>query len=159
MIIVSDTSPLCYLVLIGRVALLEQLYGRVVVPPAVVEELGHPRTPELVQTWAASPPAWLEVRSPQRIDDDLALLDPGEAAVIALARELHADALLIDERAAVRFARSEGLFVTGTLGVLIDAATAGLVSLADALAALEETSFRRSPTLFADTLRRHRGEK
>ncbi|MGL4512419.1 MAG: hypothetical protein ACRCT8_04955 [Lacipirellulaceae bacterium] len=137
MIVVSDTSPLCYLVLIRRQSLLEKLYASVVVPPAVLDELSHEHTPELARNWAASLPAWVEVRSPEHVDEDLvAALDPGEAAAISLARELRASVLLIDERAAARVARSEGLVVTGTLGVLVDAANAGLVSLADALAAL-----------------------
>lgn len=158
MIVVSDTSPLCYLILIGRQSLLEQLYGRVLIPPAVLDELSHDRTPDLIRKWAASLPAWVEVRSPQRLDEDLALLDAGEAAAIALARELHAAVLLIDERAAVRIARNTGLFATGTLGVLVDAANAGLVSLADALAALEETNFRRSATLFSQVLEKHEAQ-
>lgn len=158
MIVVSDTSPLCYLVLIGRHALLKQLYGRVVIPHAVLDELTHPRAPEVVRNWAAALPDWIEVRSPQRIDAELAPFDPGEASAIALARELQASILLIDERAAVRFARHEGFFVTGILSVLVDAANDGLISLADALAALEETNFHRSSTLFAETLRRHQGK-
>ncbi|QEG35976.1 DUF3368 domain-containing protein [Bythopirellula goksoeyrii] len=158
MIVVSDTSPLCYLILIGQQTLLQQLYGRVFIPPAVFDELSHPHSPESVQGWAAALPAWVEVLAPQHIADELAALDSGEAAAIALARDLQATVLLIDERTAVRFARSQGFLVTGILGVLVDAANSGLVSLADAFAALEQTNFHRSPTLFADLLKKHGSE-
>ena len=57
MIVVSDTSPLNYLVLIERVHVLPTLFGRVVAPVAVIAELGHPATPTVVRAWAADPPA------------------------------------------------------------------------------------------------------
>jgi predicted nucleic acid-binding protein len=58
-VIVSDTTPLNYLVLIDAVEVLPRLYQRVLIPPAVRDELARPQTPEPVRLWLASPPSWL----------------------------------------------------------------------------------------------------
>ena len=58
MLVVADTSPLNYLVLIGEVDLLSHLFGQVCVPDAVIVELQHERTPELVRSWVTAPPVW-----------------------------------------------------------------------------------------------------
>jgi predicted nucleic acid-binding protein len=63
MLIVADTSPLNYLVLIGRVELLRELYGRVTIPEAVLTELQGEKAPDAVKQWIASRPEWLEVRT------------------------------------------------------------------------------------------------
>lgn len=97
MLVVSDTSPLNYLVLIGQDRLLPALFTRVVTAPAVIAELGHPGSPATVRAWAASLPGWLEVRSPQALHPSLHL-GLGETQAISLAAELRADAVLIDER-------------------------------------------------------------
>jgi len=97
MIVVSDTSPLNYLVLIDAIDVLPQLFGEVHVPPTVMQELQHPRTPEPVKRWAQSPPDWLLIQSPSADTPLDPRLDPGEAEAIALALELHATAILVDE--------------------------------------------------------------
>lgn len=148
MIVVSDTTPLHYLVLIDEVHLLPALFGRVVTTPEVIEEMNHPQTPEKLRQWAENKPDWLEVQAPTRRLPATARLGQGEAAAISLASELGADVLLIDERDGTRVARAEGLFATGTLGVLKAASKRGLVVLRDALTALAATNYRRSPKLF-----------
>ena len=153
MIVVSDTSPLNYLVLIGHADVLPALFGCVLAPPAVIAELRHGATPAAVQTWAAAPPAWLEIRAPEAVVPQMRL-GPGEAEAISLAQELHADAVLIDERKAVTMAEQLGLFVTGTLGVLEIAAEKGLIDLPNAIAALRQTSFRVSQHLLSESLQR-----
>lgn len=145
MIVVSDTSPLNYLVLMNHEELLPSLFGRVLAPPGVVEELKHPDGPGLVRAWAASPPSWLEVRLPQTIDSSIKL-GLGEVQAISLAQELSADIVLIDERKATREAQRRGLTVTGTLGVRLTASRRGLVDLPTALDALP-ISFRVTPEL------------
>jgi predicted nucleic acid-binding protein len=154
MIVVSDASPLHYLILIGQAELLPTLYGAVYAPPVVIEELSRPQTPEAVRQWVLLAQPWLIVQAPRQASL-LPGLDPGEAQAIALAKELNADTLLIDDREGVAYAISEGLDVTGTLGVLIAAHNRGLASLADTLQALERTNYRRSATLFADILRKY----
>jgi predicted nucleic acid-binding protein len=69
-------------------------------------------------------------------------LDAGEEDAIALAIELHADLLLMDDREGVIVARRKGIEVTGTLGVLAFAAKRGLLNLVDAFDRLKQTNFR-----------------
>jgi predicted nucleic acid-binding protein len=90
MIVVSDTTPLNYLILLDAAHVLPALFGRVHAPSAVIRELAHPRSPELVRRWTDSLPEWLTVQQPTRIDPALRL-GPGEAAAIALAEELKAE--------------------------------------------------------------------
>src|SRR5687768_11552922 len=97
MLIVADTSPLNYLILIDAASVLPSLYGRILGPPEVLDELKDSAAPDVVQAWVASVPSWLEVRRPTAVDTILPL-DPGERAAIALAQELAADRLLIEER-------------------------------------------------------------
>ena len=98
MIVVSDTSPLNSLLLIDAIDLLPQLFGEVHVPPSVLLELEHPRTPEVVTLWAQSRPEWLNVRAPTIALSTAIRLDPGEADAIALALERHATAVVVDEK-------------------------------------------------------------
>ena len=66
-VIVSDATPLNYLVVIAAADVLPQLYGRVLIPPAVRAELDHPNTPSAVRERLATSPAWLEVVAPSMI--------------------------------------------------------------------------------------------
>ena len=151
MLIVADTSPLNYLILIESAEVLPRLYGRIIIPPEVLGELRHAGSPQAVRVWCASTPQWLEVRTALTVDTTLPL-DPGERAAIALAQELRADRLLIDERDGRAIAVRLGIPIAGTLAVLRDAATAGLIDLRSAFDRLKRTTFRASPTLFAEIL-------
>ena len=147
-IVVADTGPLRYLVLIGHVEVLPRLFGAVSIPATVADELRQPASPEVVRTWMAHPPPWLATHpDPSEPSADLKRLDPGERAAIALAHALGAGLLLIDDRAGVVAARQRGFRVTGTLGVLADAAREGLLDLAAAFAALRATNFHHAPAL------------
>src|SRR5690348_13549469 len=131
MIVIADTTPLNYLVLIDRVLILPQLYGRVLIPSAVWQEFQRPETPEAVRAWLAQRPAWLEIRQVQgSTASALGHLGAGEREAIALAEELRADRLILDDQAARRVAARRKLSVIGTLGVLVEAAARGLVDLA-----------------------------
>jgi len=108
MIVIADTTPINYLVLIDRADLLPQLFGPVLIPPAVFNELQEPETPELVREWVAKAPSWLRVQCLRsRPDPSLDHLDSGEREAIALAEEVKADQLLIDEADARREAARE----------------------------------------------------
>ena len=99
MIVVADASPLNYLIQIECDTLLPKLFGKVLVPAAVIEELRHAAAPAAVGSWLSQAPPWIEVREvTARADTTLELLDPGEREAIQLAQEIHADLLLIDER-------------------------------------------------------------
>jgi predicted nucleic acid-binding protein len=113
------------------------------VPTSVVEELDHPRTVPAVRDWLAQVPSWLVVRDvASEADPALARLDPGERQAIQLAKQEHADLLLMDEKLGVRIAREQGLAVTGTLGVLMQATRRGLIDIECAVADLHGTDFR-----------------
>ncbi len=119
MIVVSDTTPLNYLILIEAARVLPALFGRLYAPTAVIQELSHPRSPQPVRAWASSPPEWPVVQKPTQIDKTLPeALHKGEVETISLARELGADWVLIDERKASREAESRDLRVAGTLAIL-----------------------------------------
>lgn len=149
MTVVTNTSPLCYLVLVGHENALLRLYGNVVTTQTVLAELRHPNAPVAVRLWAAKSPDWLQIHNdPPETDQTLGHLDPGERTVLRLAEQLRADVVLLDERAARLLAIQRGLKVAGLLGVLRDAAQAGLVNLPEALNRLRKTSFRASPELW-----------
>src|SRR5579875_4103326 len=99
MIVVADTGPLNYLVLVQQADLLQRLFHRVLIPPAVFDELQAPETPIAVREWLSQQPAWLEVQ-PLRRDPDSQLdyLDSGEREAIALAEDLKADQILLEDR-------------------------------------------------------------
>jgi predicted nucleic acid-binding protein len=155
MIAVSDASPLCYLVLIGEIHLLPRVFSQVVAPEAVMRELLHEDAPRAVRDWASDPPAWLRREAPPDvISPGMEKLQAGERAAIILAESMAADIIVLDEKAARRIAEKRGLSVTGTLGVLGEAAARGLVDLASAIDRLRRTSFRYSPALLKATLDR-----
>jgi predicted nucleic acid-binding protein len=145
MIVIADTGPVNYLILIGEVEVLRGLYPRVVIPPSVCEELCHSSAPEPVRTWIAHPPAWLQILSPTLSPDaDLARLDAGERDAILLAEELGADQIIIDEMRGRREAERRHIPFTGTLGVLAAGAEEGLLDLRSAVDRLRKTSFHIS---------------
>jgi predicted nucleic acid-binding protein len=156
MVIVSDTSPLCYLILIDLIDLLPQLYGQVIIPVAVRDELAAPGSPGIVQVWILQPPDWLEVRViNNQADGALSQLDRGEQEAIVLAEELNADLILLDERAARRIALERGLEIIGLLGILGVAAQRDLIDFSTTLSRLQQTTFRASPKLIQSLLRQY----
>ena len=129
MIVVADTSPLNYLIQIECDVALPKLYGRIVVPSGVMNELRDPGAPSSVNAWLLNPPDWIDVVS-LTIPPDPRLdgLGIGEREAIQLSGTLNADLLLIDERKGRLEAHRRGFRTTGTLGVLI---AAGLMKLVD----------------------------
>ena len=149
MTIVSNTSPLCYLALIGHTEILPKLYGVIHVTQTVMAELRHPDAPPLVRQWATSPPGWLKIHAdPEAPDQTLGALDPGERTAMLLSGQLGSDVVLLDESAARALAVQRGLKVAGTLGVLCAAAEAGMLKLSAALDLLRNTNFRAAPELW-----------
>ncbi len=145
MIVVADTSPFVALAKIGQLDLLPRLFGRVLIPPQVLDELQSPKRPGAVRTFrtfSATPPEWLEVRTPMAVEP-IPDLHAGETAAISLARECHAELLVIDEAQGRKAAGDRGLTVTGTIGVLEAAAKRGLVRLEDEFERLNARNIAR----------------
>lgn len=158
MIVISDTSVITNLVAIHHLHLLQQLYERILIPEAVYRELADidPPVPGTLEVQTLD---WLEVLSlrDRTIADQLqnqSQLDPGESEAIALALEINAELLLIDERRGRAIATRLGLRITGLLGILVEAKQRSLIPsvkpLMDALIATSE--FRVSQLLYEQIL-------
>jgi len=158
-LIVADTSPLVYLILIDHIDILPRLFETVPLPEAVHLELRNPSAPASIQSWAGALPKWVEVKQvPNIIDDAFRSLGAGERAAIILALSIHADLVLIDERKGAQVAIGKGLDVTGTLGILQRAARRGLLSLAEAFERLKQTNFRYRQEVMDELLDQQRNE-
>jgi predicted nucleic acid-binding protein len=157
MIVIADTGPLNYLIQLGHDELLHTLYGRVIVPLGVLEEMGRPKAPSAVRHWASQPPAWIESVKVGSIDPSLhPELGLGEREAISLALTLGADLLLMDDRAARDEAEARRLSVTGTIAILIEGSLRGSCNLPVALSSLRLLGFRMSAALEASALERFR---
>ena len=143
---------------IGEIGLLPELFERVLLPSAVVAELLHEDAPAPVRDWAAERPPWITVQDVgERSAAGLEKLHAGERAAILLAESMSAAVIvLLDEKSARRVATERGLRITGTLGILSEAADQKLVDLSSALDRLMKTTFRYSPALLKAMLDRHR---
>jgi uncharacterized protein len=157
-IVISDTSVITNLSAIQHLHLLHQLYSQVITPEAVYRELTEtdPPVPGTLEVQSAP---WLEIRqvSDRSVVDRLqheTRLDLGESEAIALALELNADLLLIDERRGRAEADRLGLRITGLLGILVEAKRRNLIAavkpLMDAVIATSE--FRVSSALYNQIL-------
>jgi len=159
-VVVADTSPINYLVLIDRINLLRDLYCQIVIPVEVFHELKAEGAPAPVAAWIQSQPDWVDVRSVSSsaaiTADELGIgLDAGETAAIQLALAEAGSLLLIDEALGRSAATRLGLDNTGTLGVLVDAAVAGFVDLGSSLEKLRSTNFRIKQSLIENLLAVH----
>jgi len=156
-IVVADTSVLINLCRVGKGDLLRLLFGDIVIPPEVALEFSRlvsagPRFADLTlplgirqQAFTALPPLLRSALG----------LDPGETAALALAAEIHADAVLVDEQRGRQVAVQLGLRTIGLLGVLLRAKSAGLLpSVRPLLDALQrDAGFWVSATLYEQVLR------
>ncbi len=120
MIVVSNTSPIINLAAVNQLALLQHLYGTIIIPQAVYYEIAVRGSGQAgaieIQTYP-----WFErhhVRDAALVKSLEQYLDAGEAEAIALAVETQANLLLLDERRGRTIAKQQGLAVTGLLGVL-----------------------------------------
>lgn len=161
MTVLSNTSPIHYLILIGEVDILPELFGRVLIPSAVNAELRAQGAPEAVRIWMSRSTDWLDIGSvSSSLARELSLsskIDPGEREAIALASEFASPLLLIDDREGRRVAEEVGIRVVGTLGLLDRADAAGLIAdLPTAVTRLRASGFRIAPALVDHVLQRHK---
>lgn len=154
--VVSDTSPLNYLILIKEADILPKLYETILIPRSVYEELQSSRTPAAVHAWIDSPPAWLRVVSVlPTLEGSWQSLHSGERDALALALHVQAKAVLIDERRGRAEAEKRRINVIGTLGVLATAHEVGFLDLAQAISRLRQTTFHISPRLLTVILQKY----
>lgn len=158
MIVVSDTTPLHYLILIEREFILPRLFGEVLVPHEVLEEMLHPNAPVSVREWAESIPVWVVPRSAKKIEF-IKGLGAGETAAIAIALEVKADAILIDDRRGAREATALGLNSLTTFALLEQASIQGLIDFEESIAALASTTFRMPPDDVVNEFLRRNSER
>src|SRR6266487_5697484 len=139
-LVVADTAPLNYLVLIGHIGLLSALFERVFIPEAVRDELQHLQAPDTVREWIAHPPVWMEV-VPSALgtgDPEFERLDDGERAAIELATRIGAELILMDD------------FRSGADRSPLGKKVASEASRQRAVAALSHATTSLSPALRAD---------
>jgi uncharacterized protein len=157
--IISNTSPILNLAIIGQLDLLCQQFTQIHIPPAVLSELkideDRPGSMAIQEAVAAG---WIQVLPVSNLSLVQLLrqtLDAGESEAIALALEVSATWTILDERDARKAAKSLGLQVTGVLGVLIQAKRSGkLTALEPAVEALvQKAGFRLAPELLAMVLK------
>jgi hypothetical protein len=85
MIVVSDTSLICYLLLINQIEILQVLYNVVTIPQTVADELSASESPPVVKNWIAQPPKWLQIQATETSQNiELEKLDPGEREAIGV---------------------------------------------------------------------------
>jgi predicted nucleic acid-binding protein len=131
MLALSNTSPISNLASIGRIELLKSQFPELWIPDAVAEELAaHPDPFAQAAIQSAIRTQWIRIGAPK--DSGLLRLlllqlHRGEAEAIALAMDLHADFVLIDEQEGRQLASRTGLAVTGVLGILLRAKRAGKI--------------------------------
>ena len=144
--VISDASRINYFILIGEVDILPRLFKTVLIPPAVLRELQHPKTPKLVYDWAT-------VEAPIKIDSTLNL-HLGESEAISLAMERHISAVLMDDRQAWLVAESRTIVPIGTINLLESADELGILDFAQAASKLRATSFRIEQSMLDSALKR-----
>jgi len=153
MLVISDSSPLIALSRIDRLDLLQKLYKRILIPKAVEEEVFSnkgaektpPEKPSWIKTKTISQPLSVEVLS--------ITLGRGESEAIALALELKADIIILDELAARSLATELNLRFTGILGILLKAKENNLLpSVKEVLDSLIKHEFRISSSLYSSVL-------
>jgi uncharacterized protein len=153
--VVSNTSPITNLAAVNQLNLLQQLYGKIIIPGAVYLELtGTGIVPGTIEVQTLN---WIETRPVTNLNQVTALqqeLDAGEAEAIGLALELNADRLLIDERRGRLIASRFGIKFVGILGILVIAKQQGLLqAIKPVLDELMSTmKFRISEALYRQIL-------
>ncbi|PAW68102.1 MAG: hypothetical protein B9S38_11675 [Verrucomicrobiia bacterium Tous-C4TDCM] len=145
-VVVADTTPLNYLILVGQIEVLCELFGEVMIPEAVLAELSHPKAPADVTNWLLNLPDWLTVEKVAHVDQTIQL-GQGETEAISLAIERQIPIVLMDERRGRSAAEARGLLAVGTLNILDLADERGLLDGVAVLETLKQTTFRADAEL------------
>ena len=131
---ICDTSPIQYLHQTGFLHLLAEFYTRIIIPPAVVDELERGRSIGVDLPDVRALP-WLTIQAPEELDKVLAAADlgAGEKEVLALGAQLPGAVLILDERLGRLHAEALKLTFTGTIGILLRAKVEGRIPRIDHL--------------------------
>jgi len=125
--VVSNTTPIISLLKVARLDILKELYGEIFIPYEVYKEIEAGKNKEYYTDLTKF--EWVHI---VKIQNEKALLffldlDKGEAEAIALANEINADLILLDETLGRFHAKHLGLHVTGTIGILLKAKEKGII--------------------------------
>lgn len=159
---VSDTTAVTNLAAVGRLDLMQHIFGRIVIPEAVFRELTD-HGDQIPGAVAARTASWIEIRPV--VDHGLVgrlqqSLDLGESEAIALAVEAKAATLIIDEHAGRQIAQALAIPIIGVLGILIEAKRRHLIdSVAVLLARLRQEAGFRVSAAMTDRVLREVGER
>ncbi len=141
MIVVSDTTPVISLMKAGRLELLQRLFDVAYIPEAVYQELitnvNYPEEARKVQECDFLLVEKVENRKSVTILQSFTGLDAGESEAIILADEKQSDVLLMDERKGRQVAKTMGITITGTLGILAQAFDEGMLTKEDVETCIE----------------------
>ncbi len=155
--VVSNSTPLIHLAKIGRLELLEEFFGEILIPEAVYRECVVEGS-ESEDALAIKNTEWIKVEkiNDERLKRSLMIkLDEGESEAIVLALEKKADLILIDDYDGREVARALGFKVTGTIGILLKAKfSERITSLKDELEKLKSTGFWLSEGLYEKILKK-----
>lgn len=161
MIVISNTTPLIGLSLLGRFDLLKSLFNEITIPLAVYNELVVKGAGRIGANEIANGvnEGWVHIKDVPSTPILMALkvdLDEGESEAITLALEQHADLLLMDERRGRAKAKALELEVTGTIGVLLLAREKGIaIDLQSELVQLQKHGFRIRDSLIQQIIQQH----
>lgn len=126
--VIVSTTPIISLLKIGKLEILKDLYGTIIIPNAVFREMEAGKRKlhyEDLKNFE-----WISIQkvTTSDIKHQLKKLDDGEAEVLILAKELNADLVILDEAKGREYARKLNLNLTGTIGVLLKAKDKGIIS-------------------------------
>jgi uncharacterized protein len=156
MIIVSDTTPLIGLASIGRLELLQELFGEVYIPRAVFDETVTFGRENSKAKQLVSNASWIhvvEVKDRLAVNVLLDEMDLGEVETIVLASEMNADWVLMDEKKGRRKLSQLNIPKIGTLGILLKAKELNLIPvLKPEIEELQKSEFSISPLLVEEIL-------
>jgi predicted nucleic acid-binding protein len=153
MLAVCNTSPLRYLIAVDQADLLAGLFGDILIPTGVAEELADKGAPLPVRQWIARPPSWLRIHTLHSAPDAelMAALDRGEREAIQLITEQKADVLIMDEWRGRAIAQRRAIPLIGALGVLGESYQRALIDHPlGILASIRQQGFRISDQLVAN---------
>ena len=152
--IISNTTPILSLLKIDKLNLLKELYGIVIVPFAVYQEIEEGKEKPYYQDLTSLD--WIEIRNIKNPDsrEYLIDLDDGEAEVLVLAKEINADLVILDEIMGRRYAKRFEINLTGTIGILLKAKENRLItSIKNLMSELVEKGTWLNPKLISKAIK------